>query len=496
MNLASLLYPTERIVGLEISNQYIKTILLEKNKKGVFMRAQNFLELPAGILKDGNVEDKQKLAELLKKIWTENKKVFKTKKAMVSTPPDFIFTYTLELPNIDYESLKKALELELTSETVFPIKISDVYYGWERMPEVLPNKSQALLAFTAKKKIDGYMQAMHLADIDAMIFEAPALSAARAVDGFGENPGVVINILSNGVNFGIIYKNKLRFSRFAPMSVLGSEEEFHQFIESELSKVINFYDNDKKSVGKIKNALVLFPYKEKDGLIDYLKTKFDISFVNIIFKNNTPKDITVKIDDFWLSVYGLALRALTSREEDKDISLTPFSAEESFKKERMASYFSLWSYIIGVVLAFFAVLFLSGMFLMNILLDQITVKLLDLQIGVPITKEMTEIVKEAEKFNALTQRVSEIDIAKINLKADMDSIIEVVPKGSIQPLNIAFSAEKNEVALKVTAQNSTAAFALRDALLTSEKFSDIKMPVLGIDQRADITFTITFKFIK
>lgn len=494
MNITSLLYPTDRIIGLEISNQYIKAILLEKNKQGVFMRAQKFLDLPEGILKDGNIEDKQKLAEILKRFWIENKKVFKTKKAMISVPPDFVFTYILEFPNLDYESLKKALELSLTSETIFPVKLEDIYYGWERMPEIFPEKSQTLLAFALKKKMDGYIETMRLAGIDAMIFEEPALSVARAVDGFAdENPGIIANILSNGVNFGIIYKNRLRFSRFVNIPAVSSQEEFNGFIETELSKIVNFYDNDKKAIGKIKNILLLFPYKEKDALIDYLKPKFNLSFTGVSLKDGTPKDIAEKIDDFWLSTFGVATRALIPRDEDKDISLTPFSAEESFKSERMMSYFSLWGDLLSVVLIFFAILFLAGMFFMNILFDQINVKLLDLKIGVPITKEMTETAKEADRFNALVQRVSEIEVKKTDLQTSLDGIIDIVPKGSVQPVSISFTDETSQVSFKVIAQNPEAAFALRDALLASEKFADVKMPVLGIDQRSDIAFTITFK---
>lgn len=458
------------------------------------MRAQKFLELPEGVLKDGNVADKQKLIEILKKFWLENKKIFKTKKAMISVSPDFVFSYVLEFPNLDYESLKKAIELSLTSETVFPIKITDIYYGWERMPEIFPEKSQVLLAFASKKNIDGYIESARLAGIEAIIFEEPALSVARAVDGFAdENPGIIVNILSNGVNFGIIYKNRLRFSRFVSIPAVSSQEEFNGFIESELEKNMNFYDNDKKAIGKIKNASVLFPYKEKDVLVDYLKTKFNLSFVGISLLKDTPKEIAEKIDDFWLSTFGVALRALVPREEDKDISLTPFSAEQSFKKERMMSYFSLWLDIASVVLVFFAILFAAGAFFMNMLFDQTTVKLLDLKIGVPVTKEITEIIKEAEKFNSLVQRASVIEVKKTDLKSRMDSIMEIVPKGSVNPISISFADELGQVSLQVIAQNPTAAFALRDALLASDKFSDVKMPVLGIDQRSDIAFTITFK---
>ncbi|MEK7452995.1 MAG: pilus assembly protein PilM [Patescibacteria group bacterium] len=495
MNIASLFYPTEKIVGLEISKQYIKAILLKKSKEGVFMVGRSYVELEDGLIEDNKIRDKKKFIEILDKFKQENKDIFKSNNIVLSIFSNFIFTNFSSFPNLDYESLNKAVNLSLSTDMFFPDDVANIYYDWEEIPRKMPDRSDIFISFAKKENINGYIDVVSDAGFDLVAVEFMGRSMARVVYNFSENPGIIVDILIDGINFSVAFGGKILFSNFYKMPNIKSKEEFNKFVKNMLIKVVNFYNTDKESSGEVRDIVVIFPYKEKKEIIDYLKLETKLNFVDLAFDPGISKSITDIVDDFWISTFGSAIRGIIPREEDRDISLMNIGTEESFRKRKLMSYIYLWGDILSVVTIFFAILFSVSMFFMNVILTNITAKLSQLQVSVSISSEMKMMMKEAEKFNILVDRALEIKTRDFNLKKIVDDISELVPQNSIIPLIFELGFPNESVSLRVVASNSKTAFEFRDKIKGSNKFTDVKMPILGIDQREDVTFNISFKVI-
>ncbi|MBI3671727.1 pilus assembly protein PilM, partial [Candidatus Azambacteria bacterium] len=374
MNISQLFYPTEKIVGIEISKQYIKAILLEKTKDKVLMRKKSYVDLPSGLILDHQIKDKKAFVEILNKFRQDNKEIFRSKNVILSIPSNFVFTYLSSFPVLDYENLNKAVNLSLATDMFFPDDVENVYYDWEEIPKEIPDKSEVFISFSKKENIDDYISAFSEAGFDLVAVEFGARSLARALSIFGDSVGLAVNILSDGINFSVIFKNKLLFSNFYKIPEIRSQEEFNALVKRKLSEVVNFYNTDQNSFGKIQNISVVFPYEEKKALVEFLKKETSLNFLDPAVDGSMLKETASSIDDFWISIFGTALRGLLPRESDKDISLMTVGTEESFKKRKLMSYMFLWGDISSVVVIFFSLLFAGSLFFMNMLLTDTKVK--------------------------------------------------------------------------------------------------------------------------
>ncbi|MBI3671634.1 hypothetical protein HY249_02460 [Candidatus Azambacteria bacterium] len=220
-----------------------------------------------------------------------------------------------------------------------------------------------------------------------------------------------------------------------------------------------------------------------------------LNFLDPAVDGSMLKETASSIDDFWISIFGTALRGLLPRESDRDISLMTVGTEESFKKRKLMSYMFLWGDISSVVVIFFSLLFAGSLFFMNMLLTDTKVKFSQLQVGSTARSETETLIAESEKFNTLVSRTLEIQTNKFELKKIMEDVSAVLPQESIKPLSFEMASPDGMIILRVIAKDSKAAFELRDNLKNSGKFYDIKMPVLGIDQRSNIAITISFKIL-
>jgi len=120
----------EPIAGLEISDSFVRLVLLEKNDETQKPELRFSAEEPVaeGAIVDGRVKNPQALEKALKNL--ESKLRLPIINVIVSAPANFIYAKTLNFPySIAGEKLDEAIDLAISFQ--LPLPRSELYVSWE-----------------------------------------------------------------------------------------------------------------------------------------------------------------------------------------------------------------------------------------------------------------------------------------------------------------------------------------------------------------------------
>ncbi len=207
--------------GLDISDLSLKFVKLKK--RGKFFTLASFGEekMKSGIIKEGEIKDEERLAEIIK---TAVKKVkgekIKTKYVIASLPEEKAFLQVIQMPKLPDEDLKSAIIYE--AENYIPLPIEQVYLDFQVVPPVYDHLDHldVLLASLPRKTIDPYLACLKLAGFVPKIFEIESLAIARALvkNEVTSSPLLLVDLGATRTSFIIFSGHSLRFTSSIPVS--------------------------------------------------------------------------------------------------------------------------------------------------------------------------------------------------------------------------------------------------------------------------------------
>lgn len=219
--------------GLDISDLSLKIVKLKK--KGKFFGLASFGEekIKPGIIKEGEIKDEKKLAEIIKEAVKKVKgEKLKTNYVVVSLPEEKAFLQVIQMPRLSEEDLKSAVIYE--AENYIPLPIEDVYMDFQIVQPLSNHLDHldVLLAVLPKKTIDPYLSCLKSAGLQPLAFEIESQAIARALVR-NETAGQPILLLDLGAartGFTIFSGHSLRFTSSIPVS----SENFTEIISKNL----------------------------------------------------------------------------------------------------------------------------------------------------------------------------------------------------------------------------------------------------------------------
>jgi type IV pilus assembly protein PilM len=207
--------------GLDISDLSLKIVKLKQ--RGKFYVSASFGEerIKPGIIKEGEVKDKERLAEIIK---TAVRKVrgekLKTKYVIASLPEEKSFLQVIQMPRISEEDLKSAVIYE--AENYIPLPIQEVYLDSQIIPQVhsRSDKFDVLLAALPKKIVDPYLFSFKKAGLQPKALEVESLSIVRALikNEVVNSPVLLIDLGETRTTFIVFAGQSLRFTSSIPVS--------------------------------------------------------------------------------------------------------------------------------------------------------------------------------------------------------------------------------------------------------------------------------------
>ena len=485
MNIAQLFSPVEKIVGLEIAQGVISAVLLERNKKGVLRMVKKSVAVPAGAMRNGALLDKNLLVATLESFRQNNKDLFKSKYIILVLPPAFVYTDILKFPPLGQEQIDESVKLNLSSKTLFPLGIEEIYYDWQNAASHDHYHREILLSFAPKENIRRYLEACEEAGLEPLAFETPPFALSRALENFKEKTGLVIRLMDEGVELAIIAKNELRFSRFVQMPAVETLDAFKEFVKNEAYKAVNFYAIENAHEEAITSAVIISYFAQKKDVADHLAQQLGISVENAHVVSGG------ELEDAYAAAYGAAQRGLIRREDDTLISLMPIGTEETYRKRRFLSYVSLWSDIVNTTAVLLIVLFSGMWFFLNATAKKTNAQLTQSNAASAVGAQIAELEKAAAHFNDVVANITTATQTIRPWSSFARAIASTLEYDNITVRAISLPSYGGEITVSATAATRDAAILFRKALEKNELYEDVRMSPLGVLEKENIALTIS-----
>ena len=207
--------------GLDISDLSLKIIKLKKKRGRLTLASFGETEIKPGIIKEGEIKDEKKLAEIIKDSLKKVKgEKLKTKYVVASLPEEKAFLQVIQLPKMPPEDLKSAVIYE--AENYIPLPIDQVYLDSQIVPPLYNHQDHfdVLLAAMPKKIVDPYLSSLKKAGLEPIALEIESLAISRALikNEVSPVPLLLIDLGATRTSFIIFSGHSLRFTSSIPVS--------------------------------------------------------------------------------------------------------------------------------------------------------------------------------------------------------------------------------------------------------------------------------------
>jgi len=311
--------------GLDISDHSIEIISLSGSPEKPRLLALERVILKSGVVKDGQVIQKEKLEEYLKNsIRKPRFGEIKTRNLILSLPGSKTFIHSFNISE-DLDEKEKTKEVENEARKTFPFPLGELYYDF-----MINNGGDILLAAAPKKIVNDYFEVLKNCQLNPLIFETTSESLARSLIN-GSGVTLIIDVGAATTSFSIFDEKRLRLSS----SLATGGERFTELIAKKL-------EISKSEAEELKIEIGMDPQKKKGRIFLILQEEMQkiikkIREINIYFEERTGK----KIENIILAggaILTLNIKEYLADNLEKEISIInpwdkiEFNTKQYFKK--------------------------------------------------------------------------------------------------------------------------------------------------------------------
>ena len=162
----------ESLVAIYFDLNKLLLIELASNKKKV--KNYNSVELPAGLIKNYKVQDKNVLGEVLKELWS--KAGIKAKTVGIVIPEFSTFTKLIQLPKLSVGEIDEAIRWQ--AQEYLPTGSENMIMDW-KIVEKDETGIWTLVVAVDKKILMDYVESAEIAGLYPLIVETPSVCLTR-----------------------------------------------------------------------------------------------------------------------------------------------------------------------------------------------------------------------------------------------------------------------------------------------------------------------------
>ena len=252
-------------IGLDISGLSLKLVQLNKVRDKITIQAMGKISLPPGLIDNGEIKDKEKVIELIKKL-IANPKYGKvsSEEVIACLPETKTFIKLIEVAKTP-NPVSKIIESEI--EKHIPMSVNEIFYDWQIIEEH-SDKQLILIGAAPQDIVNQYTALLDEAKLSTVALEIEPISLCRSLlneeipkfKGQTDNKNYgIIDVGAKRTNMTVYSKNTILFTASMPISGKGITDSIAKVLDiktnqAEKAKIICGLD-ETRAQGIIKNIL-------------------------------------------------------------------------------------------------------------------------------------------------------------------------------------------------------------------------------------------------
>jgi len=494
--LAKLLFPSQEVGGLEITDEMIKMVFLEDRGNGPEWKYFCIRPLPVGLMVNGIVKQPIALSQQIKQAFSSVvSKTKLSKKMTVVIPESLVYVQSFNVPATLNDSMVTSAIINSPSY-MCPYDITDVNIAWQ--PIFIKGLDKKIIVGAAKKTdVLALQNAVEQAGLDPIAMQTPTFGFEFFVR-FPEGIYIAYFIEKEVLNTTVYVGGKLSFKSTRKLTACIKKttielEDVADFIEKDFPKTKDFILSELGEDYKISLGIAMSYYEGADKIVEILKGKNMQAEVVTVGKMNLPK--TVNNISSWLSVVGAAARGMVSRRNDYFASFLSSTPREIYIRERKEAFFSRSLKIVATTVIFYMVAFSAIGFFLSSIDKERHIRLVNEQ-KVQLPAELVRLDKEISTFNSTVDKLTKISATRPKVQPPLDSLKKLSFEGiSFIKFNLNYAKDKVEVTTSGSATTREKLIAFKKYMEEQGIFKDIKIPPQALEQRENINFTLAYSYV-
>lgn len=261
--------------GIDISNRSIRYVDFSDKKGKISLKKYGEIEIPSGVIKDGEVLNKEVLLKCLIDLKGKTSSSF----INVSIPEDKNYIFNIKIPKTSEKDIRQILEFKI--EENVPLKIDESFFEYDIIEE-FPESNELLLNVYVipQKIIFDYTEIFNLAGLYPVSFEVESKMVAYSIiPKNSKETFMIINIKDDSTVLSIVSGRNVCLTSTI---TIGN----YSILES-LSKTLEYKD---KKINKLPDDFF------------YLDKSYDLNAFNSLLNIfSIFKDEVEKFSNYWSS---------------------------------------------------------------------------------------------------------------------------------------------------------------------------------------------------
>ncbi len=169
-------YLSQQAVGFDISDRSIKFLELLNDGQNFSLGRLGEREIPAGVIKGGELKDAGQFALILQEL----KNKFKLENVFLSLPDDKAYTVSLVLPPMKRSEVRGSIELQL--EEHIPLPVTEVVFDYDLVPPAQDGSKLEVGVFALPRSmVETYLEVFSRVGLNILAIETQSEALARAL---------------------------------------------------------------------------------------------------------------------------------------------------------------------------------------------------------------------------------------------------------------------------------------------------------------------------
>lgn len=284
--------------GIDFGDRSIKLAQLSCRRHGLrkfsyYLRHASELELPAGLITDGEIQKPEEVIRALKgHLEKKQNNLIASPWVVSSLPETKTYIQLIKIKNQNHSEIAAADVLQ-AAPSYLPYNINDVYLDWQPVLNTnlsLSEEATVLLGAVPKKLADPYIYLLNIMGFTPLALEVEAVAITRAIINRQKNLANqargILDLGATRSSFIIFDHGCVQFSLSLPFSGLAMTEKIKEALNLEFAEAENLKKDcgldSKKCKGKLKEVI-------EETLNDLTEKIFQtIQFYKLHFPTRNP----------------------------------------------------------------------------------------------------------------------------------------------------------------------------------------------------------------